>query len=371
MPRGLGASQGLRRVSQVPIARAVVKELVRSARPKGGRLGLLRLDVNERPVGFPASVTREILASLEGDVLTAYPEVLALYERLSAHHGLPASQLAITAGSEMGIRYLFEAFLAQGDRLVILDPSFAMFEVYGQLCGAEIVRVPFRPGCEIAVDDVLQAIQPGTRVVAIANPNNPTGTIFGEADMRAIITRAADVGAVFLSDEAYFYFHDATALPWLNEYPNLVVSRTFSKAWGLAGIRLGYLAGAASVIAEVQKLQPIDHVSALAVAAGLYMLDHESLVREYATDVCAARDQVAEALRSMGSVVMPSAGNFLLVDAGVNPIALATRLRERGVLVGTALRLPFDHQFIRVSIGPGETMATFLSAFRAAMGEAS
>lgn len=353
----------------MPAARPAVQQLIRSSRPKGGRIGLLRLDVNERPVAFPEDVTRTMLRALEGDTLTAYPEVMALYERLAAHHQLPIAQLAITAGSEMAIRYLFEAYLSPGDGLVILDPSFAMFDVYARICDARVTAVPFRADCTMAVDDVLRAIDARTRVVAIANPNNPTGTVFTDGEMRAIIEKAASVGALCLSDEAYFYFHNATAMPWLSEYPNLVVTRTFSKAWGLAGIRLGYAAGAPEVIAEIQKLQPIDHTSSLAVACGLYMLEHEEIVRQYAAEVIESRAAVTAALRAMGCRVKDSAGNFLLVDAGRAPEPVAAALRARGILVSTALRLPFPHQFLRVSVGPVAVMAPFVDAMRAVLRE--
>lgn len=343
-------------------ARAVVRQLNRSARPKGGRVGRLRLDVNERPVAFPAQVTRDLLAALDGEVLTAYPEVRPLYDDLAAHHGLTPAHLAITAGSEMAIRYLFEAFLEPGDPLVVLDPSFAMFDVYARLCGARVIAVPFQPGCTLDADAVRAAITPGVKVVAVANPNNPTGTVFSDREMRALIERAGEVGAIFLSDEAYFYFHDGTALPWIGEYPHLLVSRTFSKAWGLAGIRLGYAAGAPEVIAEIQKLQPIDHTNSLAVACGRYMLAHESIVREYARDVVAARASVAARLRALGCEVAGTAGNFLLVDAGRPPETVAAALDARGIMVGTALRLPFPHQYFRVSIGPEAVMAPFVDA---------
>jgi histidinol-phosphate aminotransferase len=350
-------------------ARPVVRQLVRSAEPKAGRIGLLRLDLNERPVALPEQVTAGILEALRADVLTAYPEVRPLYERLAAHHGIDPSQLAITAGSEMAIRYLFEAYLTRGDRLVILDPSFAMFEVYATLCGARVTAVPYRRDCQLEVADVLAAITPGTRLVAIANPNNPTGTAFTDAELRKLIERAGDVGALFLSDEAYYYFHEGTALPWLAAYPHLIVSRTFSKAWGLAGIRLGYAASHPDIIAAIQKLQPIDHVGSLAVAAGLEMLNREALVREYAGQVRAARSEVGAALRALGCIVLDSSANFLLVDAGHAPQLIAEALCARDILVGTGLRLPFPHRFLRVTLGPFETMRPFVEAMRAILEE--
>lgn len=346
-------------------ARPVVRDLARLSQPKGDRLGRLRLDLNERVIGFPNHVMADVMRSLPSDFLAAYPETRPFYGRLARHHGVNADQVLVTAGSEMAIRYIFEAFLGPGDGIVLLDPSFAMFEVYARLCAARVVAVPFDRRLQIRLDDLLSAIDGRTRVVAIANPNNPTGSVFSENALRQIIDKAGSVGAICLLDEAYYYFHPVTVAPLLARYDHLVVTRTFSKALGLASVRLGYALGHPAVIAQVQKLQPIDHASGFAIAFGTYLLDHEEIVWQYAADVREGRAWVAAELSALGFSVVDSAANFVLVEAGDERDALAQWLRDRDVLISTVLRMPFPHQYLRVTVGPIDSMRPFVHAVRA------
>ena len=343
-------------------ARPLVHELVRLAQPKGDRLGRARLDVNERIVGFPDEVITDVLASLPSDFLTAYPETRPFYSRLARHHGLRSEQVLVAAGSEAAIRYVFEAFLDRNDRVVLLDPSFAMFDVYARLCGADVVAVPFDRSFNIRIDDVVDAIDRRTRVVAIANPNNPTGTVLAQDALLRVIEKAGSAGAVCLIDEAYYYFHQETMAPFLSQYEHLVVTRTFSKACGLASVRLGYALGSPSVIAEAQKLQPIDHANGFAVAFGTYMLDHEEIVWKYATDVREGRAWVARELTELGLTVIETAANFVLVDAGAHQEALVQWLRDSNILVGSGLRFPFQNEYFRITVGPVDAMRPFVEA---------
>jgi histidinol-phosphate aminotransferase len=346
-------------------ARPIVRDLVRTAQPKRGRIGLLRLDLNERVVGFPDGVIAEVLRQLPGDFVTAYPETKRFYARLAEHHGLSPDEVLICAGSELAIRYIFEAYLDRGDTVVLLDPSFAMFEVYARLCGARIVAVPYDRTLNISLAHILDAIDARTKVVAIANPNNPTGSVLPQQSVVQVIEKAAAVGAICLIDEAYYYFHSETVAPLVSQYPHLVVTRTFSKACGLASVRLGYALGSRAVIAEAQKLQPIDHASGFAVALGTYMVDHEEIAWAYAANVRDGRAMVASELTSLGFPVVDSAANFLVFDVGEDPRRIADYLRERGILISTNLRLPFPHQFVRVTVGPPESMRPFVDAMRA------
>src|SRR5207249_2399044 len=143
--------------------------------------------------------------------------------------------------------------------------SFAMFDVYARIIGADIQVVDYDEDFYISPNSVIERITPAMKMVAIANPNNPTGTIFAETDLEKILQAAAENLTIVLLDEAYFYFYPKTMLGRHLEFPNLVVTRTFSKACGIAGVRLGYAVGAPWIISQVMKLQPIDHVSNFAV----------------------------------------------------------------------------------------------------------
>lgn len=349
-----------------PRPRPLVERLSRTSVPQSGRYSALRLDKNERCAAWPAAVVRAMLRGLSGHHLAAYPEPGALYEKLAKHHGVGTDQIAVTAGSELAIRYLFEAFLRRRDEVVLLDPSFAMFEVYARLYGARPAAVAFGPHLDMAPERILRRIGPRTRIVALANPNNPTGTVLAEEALLEIVRRAAVRGALVLVDEAYFHFYGRTMMGHVPRHDNLIVTRTFSKAWGLAGLRLGYAVGPRAVIASLNRVQPIDHVSASAAHVGAYLLDHEELVDRYVRQTEQGQRSLVSELEKLGVPVRSGYGNFVLADLGGAKDRIVAELRSRGVLVGAALRLPAHPGWVRVTVGPASEMKRFLAVFRAA-----
>jgi histidinol-phosphate aminotransferase len=200
--------------------------------------------------------------------------------------------------------------------------------------------------------------------VAIANPNNPTGTVLGERDLLRIVEAAARVGAVALVDEAYFYFYPGTVAPYCRRFPNLVVTRTFSKACGLAGVRLGYAVGHAGVIASVRKLQPIDHASSFAIRCGEYLLDHEDLIWQHVRQVERGKRYLARALGRLGFAVRTGFANFVLVDLGARKERIARALEKSGILVATNIRLPFAPTHARMAVGSVAQMRRVVDVVR-------
>jgi histidinol-phosphate aminotransferase len=343
-----------------------VAQLVRENLPKVDRQSKLRLDINENVVGWPDAAVREVLGSITAADLAAYPETVRLYQALARHHHVAAANVVVGAGSELVIRYVFEAFLEPGREVLILDPSFAMFDVYGRLYGADVVTVAFDAALEMPIERLLAAISPRTRLIAVANPNNPTGTVFSADDLVSLAARAAAVGAIVLVDEAYFYFCEETLAPRAAALDNVIVTRTFSKAFGLAGVRLGYGLASEPVVAAVQTVQPIDHVSALAVKFGLYAIAHEELAWDYARAVHQGRRHLVSSLRGMGLRVVDGAGNFVLVDFGAERLRIVDALAPHA-LVGATVRLPFANDYVKITVGPAAEMTRLVDLLRPAL----
>ena len=329
-----------------------------------GRYQKLRLDKNENTIGFPQDVIRDMLSGISADFIAAYPEPYGLYRRIAYQSGLDMDCIALTAGSEMAIRYLLEAFLTENDEIIVLNPSFAMFEVYAKIIGAKIRLLNYSDQFEMPVECIVAQMTPATKIIAIANPNNPTGTVFSERDLETILSKARNNGTIVLLDEAYYYFYKETMLPRCSEFPNLVVTRTFSKACGIAGVRLGYAAGSAAIIAQLKKLQPIDHISNFAVKLGEYILDHEELIWDYAAEVEKGKHFLISEMSKLGLACRSSQANFILIDFGQRQEEVARKLRERNVLVGANLRLPFPSGYIRVTVGPVSQMQQFVEVLR-------
>lgn len=347
--------------------RKTLRSVVRLSIVQDGRYEKLRLDKNENSAGLSPSVIEDMMRGITPHFLAAYPEPASLYRKIAAAHGVDVDHVLITAGSEMAIRYLFEAFLEQDDEIVLLNPSFAMFDVYARLCGATVVPVDFDRDLHVSCDAVLERIGSRTKIVAIANPNNPTGTVMSEDDLLRIVRAGAEHGALVLIDEAYFYFYPQTIAPRCRNHENLVVTRTFSKACGLAGMRLGYALSNPDVIKEMSKLQPIDHANNFALKLGEYMVDHEELVLAYAREVEQGKNLLLGELAAMGLSARGSAANFVLIDVGDRKTEIVERLAVQGILVGHTLRLPFESGYIRVTVGPADQMRAFVAAMAVAM----
>lgn len=340
--------------------RRALRDVYRYPVPQEGRYGKLRLDKNESTAGFPASVIRDMLEGVSPEFLAAYPEPHGLYRKIAKWNGVGVENVLLASGSEMAIRYLFEAFLTPGDQLLILEPSFAMFEVYGKICGAKIVTEDYDRHFRISVASLLDKIGKRTKIVAIANPNNPTGTVMRQSDLLRIVRKAAKCGALMLVDEAYFYFYNETMLPHCRELDNLVVSRTFSKACGLAGVRLGYAVASPAIVKEMMKLQPIDHANCFAIKLAEYVIDHEEVIRAHVKEVAEGKAFLVGELRKLGVKVIDGAANFVLFDAGKKKDEVVERLRQQDILATAHLRLPLHASYVRVTVGSVSQMSRFI-----------
>ena len=343
-----------------------IQRLKRFSTPQAGRYEKLRLDKNEHVSGFSQDIISKLIGDISPHFLAAYPEPSRLYSKIARMHRVPESHILLTAGSEMAIRYAFECYLNRRSEVVFLDPSFAMFEVFALMRGATPVKVPFFSDLSLPVETILNKIGTKTKLIAIANPNNPTGTVLRESDLIQIAEKSASVDALLIIDEAYYYFYKKTMIRHLNRFKNLLVTRTFSKACGLASIRLGYAVGHPEVISMISRLQPIDHCNAFALKIGEALLDHEDLIWKYADAVSVGKVLVMQTLEELGFYAPPTEANFLLIDLKTAEFKarLIAACEKNGVLIGTHVRLPFDNQFIRITLGPVQEMKQFLRVFR-------
>lgn len=327
--------------------------------PTGGRAGKLRLDFNENTVGCSPHVIEFLRQRLSADGLAVYPEYDETRPELAAYFGVAPDQLLLTNGTDEAIQVLINTYVDDGDEVLLLRPSYAMYRFYSEVAGAAIREIDYRAGdLSFPLDQFLAAIGPRTRAALIANPNNPTGTAIDLAAIEKIL--AAAPHAAVLIDEAYFEFCGVTALGLMPRYPNLFVSRTFSKAFGMAAMRLGCLFGQAANVACLRKAQSPYSVNQLAALAARAAIRDTQYVRDYAGEVLAARDMLCRGLERLSIPFFPSQGNFVLFRAGARAIEIRDKLRAMGVLVR-------DRSYeivgsVRVTAGTREQVARFLKA---------
>jgi histidinol-phosphate aminotransferase len=325
--------------------------------PSGGRRGKLRLDFNENTVGAPPHVIDFIKRFISAADLSIYPEYELALEDLALHFGVAPDELTLTNGTDEAIQLFVNTYLDDDQKAVLLTPSYAMYRFYCQLAGAKLEEVPYRPKTlAFPTEELLERIRPETRAVLISNPNNPTGTGASIAVIERIL-EAASHAAVFI-DEAYYEFSGVTVLPLLTEYPNLFVSRTFSKIYGMAGMRCGCLFSQSANMQFVRKAQSPYSVNTLAAMSARIAVQDQKFVEDYALEVLTARELIYVGLERLKIPYIRSQANFVLMNLGERAIAVRDELRERNVLVrDRSYEIP-GH--VRVTVGTRDQAQRFL-----------
>lgn len=292
-------------------------ELTRPFAEQGRDQNKLWLDKNENVDPELLQFVEQTLAQLGPKALTTYPDCYQLYQQIAEYEQVSPESLLLTAGSDGAIRTVFEACINPGDKVIHTDPTFAMYYVYSKMFGAEQVLATYSPsdeGPQLTVETLIGLInehQP--KLVCLANPDSPTGTVYQPEDLQRIIACAQAQNALILIDEAYYPFYQHSALPWINQYPNLLVARTFAKAWGLAGLRVGYLAANPALSCYMHKVKPMYEVNTVALRFMEAMLAHTEEMQASVQRLLAGKGYFVQQMREMGYKVLPTEANFVHV----------------------------------------------------------
>ncbi len=318
--------------AQRPRPREAVQRMAPYLPPTSSRQGKLRLDFNENTVGASPRVAAFLRHLADPEFLAVYPEYTEARQRMARFLGVDTEQLLFTSGTDEAIHCLISTYVDAGDEVVIPSPTYSMFRFYVELAGAVPRAIPYRvPDLAFPLDELLEAVGEPTRAVLIANPNNPTGTAIDLDAIEEIVERAHQ--APVMIDEAYFEFYGLTATDLLALYPNVFISRTFSKAYGMAGLRIGCLLSQAENIAAVSKGQSPYSVNTVAAACALEAIEDQDYVRGYVSEALEARKLICQGLDRLSIAHYPSCANFVLAQLGERSKEICSELRERGILI--------------------------------------
>ena len=317
---------------------------------------MLRLDFNENTFA-PSPRVMERMRALTAEGLTVYPEREHAEVGVAEHFGLAPEQVLLTNGVDEAIHLLCLAFLEEGDEALVATPTFFMYDVSVGLMTGGLRRVQSDESLTFPTARFLEAITPRTKLIMVASPNNPTGISVARGDLLRICAAAPQ--AAVLVDEAYFHFHGETMLGDVGRVPNLMVGRTFSKAYGLANLRLGMLAGPAELMGYVRKVASPYNVNGVALACLPAALEDGEYLDWYVGQVTAGRERVMRAFDAIGVRYWKSDANFVLVE----------RMRERGVLLRDRSSDPGCEGYVRITIGIEEQVTQGLAALEETMRE--
>jgi histidinol-phosphate aminotransferase len=339
-------------LQQTPAPRAAVQRMHAYHPPLSGRQGL-RLDFNENTVACSPRVL-EALGRIAASDLAKYPERGQVEAKVAEHLRLQPEQVLLTNGVDEAIHVLCQTYLDRGDEFLFPTPTYSMYEVYGSCTDAAVRTVPSGEDFVFPVEALLSAITPQTRLIAIASPNSPTGTVASRQQILQVLERAPH--AVVLVDEAYYHFCGQTVIELVGQVPNLVVARTFSKAYGLAGLRLGMLAAPAGMQQWLRTVISPYSVNSLALACLPAALDDEEYLSWYVEEVKAARSEMVERLRQIGVPQWPTQANFVLVKIGPRHAEFVQAMHRRGVLTRDRSKDQGCDGCVRMTVGTREQM---------------
>ena len=349
----------------VPQPRARVLAMPEYHPPLAGRHAL-RLDFNENTFA-PSPRVFAKLQQLTAEGLTVYPEREPVERIVAQNLGVESNQVILTNGVDEAIHLMACAFLDEGDEALICTPTFFMYDVSVGMMTPGLKKVQTDDSLEFPFERFLAAITPLTKLIIVASPNNPTGSTVSREHLLAIAKAAPH--AVLMVDEAYFHFFGDTVLPDIANFPNLVVARTFSKAYGLASLRVGALFANPRLIGFLRKVSSPYNVNGVALAVLPEALADTAYLNWYITQVHQGRERVFAALRELGVRTWPSAANFALMDIGPRHKELCARMRERGVLLRDRSADPGCDGYVRITVGVEEHVTRGIEALRAVLAE--
>ena len=340
---------------RLPVRKAILDRKTYEA-PAEGRWGKVRLDFNENTTGC-SKAALTALRKLSGKELAMYPEYQTPTKLLAKYFGVKAEELLLTNGGDDALRVFFDTFVEPRSHILICEPTFPMYRYYAEIAGARVEELHYSRDMEFPVAAVLEALRKRPRVFFLANPNNPTGTLVDKGAIAAIL-KAAPRTAVVL-DEAYADFSGVTGVPWIRQHANLFIAKTFSKAAGLAGLRLGAVIARRESLAFVKRALPPFPVNVAALAAGVAAIQERRTIERYIQDTKRLREWFATELKRREIRVFPSKGNFLMADfAGAGP-TLFRKLMRNGILIRERSK-DLGPGFARITIGTQKELRSIL-----------
>jgi len=318
----------------------------------------LRLDMNESTTGCSPRVLAK-LNSMGARTLALYPPREPGEKLVADFLGVAPEELLLTNGADEGIDLLCRAYLDSGSEIIVVTPAFDMYAVFAQMEDAKVVKLPAGPEFSFPLQPVLDAISPQTRIIVICNPNNPTGLAVERSSILKVIDAAPD--AAILLDEAYFDFCGQTMMDQIGKLPNLFIARTFSKAYGLAGLRLGVMACDKEQMSVLRRMASPFNVNAFATECLAEALADREFVEAYVAQVKAGRDWLQKELERLNFKCWPSQANFILCRFGGAKKAILEALRARGI----ALRdRPDCEGCVRITIGKQQEIERLIAELK-------
>jgi histidinol-phosphate aminotransferase len=328
----------------------------------------IKLNQNENPFDFPDDLKEEVFRRFRGREWSRYPDFVpdSMRQCLADFAGWRKDGVLVGNGSNELLQAALMVLVDNGTKVAIPSPTFTVYALISTVLGAEVIRIPLNPDMSFDVDALIDSsVESGAGVLVVNTPNNPTGSVLKKDALQRILEEFS--GHVLL-DEAYFEFWGYSGLEMLHQYPRLIITRTFSKAMGMASLRVGYLLAHEDLVEQISKAKLPYNINQFSLTAAEVAVEHADRFRGVIEEVLKERKRLGEELGRIGGMkVYPSEANFFLVEVPMEPGAVFEALYRQGILIRDVSSYPMLSKCLRISVGTREENDRLLSALRAAV----
>jgi histidinol-phosphate aminotransferase len=324
----------------------------------------LRLQRMERPVSWSQDLLDQIFLSLRQEQLQHYPDPLPFYRKLSAFLNVEEGNLLLTSGIDEAIRSLLTLYCETDDTITVTAPGYAMYGVYSEMFSVHVNAIHYRPGEFLTPENLIDQISDDSKILFLANPSQPVENVFNLDQIRVIAAYCDKNGILLVIDEAYHFFGAPTAVPLIDEFSNFLVLRSFSKAFGAASLRLGYVIGNDNSLKHLRAFRLAHETNSLSIHVASIMLDcFDSHIKPGLNEICDGRNFLRRTCQSKGLNAWGENGNFVLVElkSSAQAVQSAKRLKDKGIYIKSGFSLPLEKHLL-VTCGPEPMMAEFFAA---------
>lgn len=328
---------------------------------KFSRSKYLRLDKNERVTDFSNKFVKQIKSRINSFHLSAYPEVEKIYDLLSKTLKLPKEMIVLTSGSDMAIKLCFELFAGKNKEVITIHPTFGMVNVYADLFRVKQKKIGYNKKLELEAEKLIRNINKKTSLIIIANPNSPTGTIINKKSFIQIIKKAYRLKVPILIDEAYFGFYGNSYINFVKKFKNVIIVRTFSKIFGLAGLRMGYIVADKKIAKNLFKFKPMYEINSLGCLILELILKNKKIFNKYLNEVNLGKKFFISELKKMNIANLKTYANFIHIDLGKNKNLFTNLLKQKNILVRKGPEVRTYENYLRITLAPKNEMKRIIN----------
>lgn len=335
-------------------ARPALLNVQRTKEDGLSRFHKVRMDRNERTHPFSSELIERIRNRIDSDLLTTYPEPEPLYEKLASFLHQPRDRILFHTGSDLSIKSIFETYVSPNDKILLHRPGYAMFSVYTKIFGAQVTYQYFDEELHFDYEEYIAKIDNTYKIAVLENPNGFVGVAPPKKYLIEFIRKCEDENVLAVIDEAYFFFHDTTAADLLDTSRNLIVVRSFSKAFGLAGMRGGYLLSQKENIANLFKVKPMHELTGFSIMAICEVLSNPDEIYSFVKDTREDLAFLKNGFRDLGIETSPSVCNFVAARLGkyIPAAEIKDILGKEDILIRRPFEEPHLHEWVRLGTAP-------------------